>query len=757
MNIELIKTLIYFLPGGFLIFLAITITRDNFVSRLNRATGIMLFFAGIGPIAMVLGSMIERSSTGAVPFNETTLYNLYLIWEFFFPALLVFAWLFPVDRLRTFKHPRLRYLIYIPQLMHLLIVIFYTDINRFLNYLSAMGQSEGFASLILKPLSQVFAYLSIVVGFVRTYDTNIFGGLNLFYVLTAIYFIESGRKYITNPRLATQSRVVIWGIRAGLGLLIVAYLGTAVLPYKFTQNLETGLLMAALLIGGGIITYAIIRHQFLDVQLFFRQSFIYTVISATLVGAYIILGFQAKKMLMPIFGDSAEVVSYILIICLLLIFQPLSNWIDNFIRSMFMHTRTDYRNILERFSRQVISMFDPKQLRSTIEETLKTALLVERVYFVLYDDSVGEYAVQPSEDYARRRIINREDLMLRGINLLNSPTNFESLSNYKENSELAEILDELKIKLILPMKDTEHLLGFLALSAKVAGYRYSAEDFNLLGVLSNQMVTALTNARLYVESLEKLRLEEEVNMARQIQLDLLPSCPPQMLCAVISAQSTPSRTVGGDFYDFIPNRENHRMGIVIADASGKGMPAALLIAQIHAMIHSEVNNGNNIATMLKNMNNQVAVSTSSEKYVTLFYGELDQENGHFQFANAGHNYPILARANGEIELLDVGGPVIGAFPNMQYESSAVVLKPEDVLFFFTDGLSEAMNDHGEEYTEDRVRSFVACCRHEEPTSIMNKILDDVYKFSPHIPPQDDTTVIALKMTKDGLKINERQI
>jgi len=196
------------------------------------------------------------------------------------------------------------------------------------------------------------------------------------------------------------------------------------------------------------------------------------------------------------------------------------------------------------------------------------------------------------------------------------------------------------------------------------------------------------------------------------------------------------------------------MGIVIADASGKGMPAALLIAQIHAMIHSEVNNGNNIATMLKNMNNQVAVSTSSEKYVTLFYGELDQGNGQFHFANAGHNYPILARANGEIELLDVGGPIIGAFPDMSYGSSAVGLEPDDVLFFFTDGLSEAMNDREEEYTEDRIRNFVAGCRHKHPDSIIDMILEDVYEFSPHTPPQDDTTIIALKMTKDGLKVHE---
>lgn len=757
MNLELLKTLVYFLPGGFLIFLAITITRDNFTSRLNRVTGAMLFFAGIGPIAMILGYMIEQSPSGEVPFNQTTLYNLYLIWEFFFPTLLVFSWLFPVDRLRAFKHSRLLYLIFLPQLMHLVIVIFFGNINNLLSSLGTTESSSGFTGIILKPLSELFSYLLLLVGFIRTYEDIIFGGINLFYVLIAIYFVESGKKYLTNPRLLTQTRVVIWAIRLGLGLLIIVYLGTAIFSYEFPKSISTTLLLSALLIGGGIFTYAIIRHQFLDVQLFFRQSFIYTLISALLVGLYIILGVQSKKLLTPLFGDKAEIVSYVFIIFLLLIFQPISNWIDNFIRSMFMHTRTDYRNIIERFSRQVISMFDPGLLRQTIEETLKTALLVERVYFVLYDDRIGEYALLPSEDYAKRKVIDREDLMLRGINLLNVPTYFDSLSDYRENSALGEILDELKVKLILPMKDAEHLLGFLALTAKVAGYRYSAEDFNLLGVLSNQMVTALTNARLYVESLEKLRLEEELNMARQIQLDLLPSCPPEMACAAISAQSMPSRTVGGDFYDFIPSKVNRRMGIVIADASGKGMPAALMIAQVHAMIHSEVNNGNNIATMLENMNNQVAQSTSPEKYVTLFYGELEEETGLFHFANAGHNYPILARSNGEVVLLETGGPLIGAFQNMHYESSSIRLQPGDVLFFFTDGLSEAMNEKGEEYSEDRIRKLVLNNRDRDPQTLMEMILEDVRKFDPHIPPQDDTTMITMKIMKDYTVFNERQI
>jgi len=750
MQSELLQTLIFFLTGGFLVFLAITITRDNFTNRVNRATGAMIFFAGLGPLAIALGDIIiSQGPEAGVDLTETTVYNLYYIWELFFPSLLAFSWVFPVDRLRRFKHPRLRYLIVLPQLVHLALLTLYYRLVSLLNYLVESSEAEGLTGDILKPIAWLFSQLLLMVAWVHANEELIFGVVNIAYVLVALYFLEAGKRYLTNPRLLTQTRLVLWGTHLGLGLYILSFLCWSVWPTTLGKAAGTYLLIAAILTGGGFFAYAIVRHQFLNVQLVFRQSMIYTATSVILVGSYIILGMRSKDILTPLFGERAEVVSYVFILLILILFQPISLWVDNIVRSMFMRTRTDYRGIIERFSRQVISIFEPALLRQTIEETLKTAVLVDKVYFVLYDDSVGEYAILKSDDYGKRTVLDREDLMLRGINLLDTPTRYTSLTDYEEGSRLAEILNELGVRVILPMKDAQHLLGFLALTSKAAGYRYTAEDFNLLGVLSNQMVTALTNARLYADSLERLRLEEEVNMARQIQLDLLPSCPPKLRYSRICAKSTPSRTVGGDFYDFIPLKDKQRLGIVIADASGKGMPAALMVAQIQAIIRSEVNNGNPIPAVMKNMNTQVALSTSSEKYVTLFYAELELDTGLLHYANGGHNYPVLVRANGEMTLLEAGGPVIGAFPYIEYDSASVQLYKDDILFFFTDGLSEAMNAEGREYGEERIRQFVIDRRTKGPEAIMDEILDDVRLHDPTSPPQDDTTIITIKMT-DGV-------
>ena len=753
MEIGLAHSLIFFLTGGFLVFLSLTVVRDNLSNMTNRATGVLLFFAGLGPLVLALGYLFETTGSGTAPLPGSPIYNLYHIWEFFFPALVVFAWVFPIDRLRFFRHPRLRFLIVLPQFLHLALALLHDQLVNLCNLVIESAEAPGLRGDVAGAFDWLFAQLLLFLVFIRENDQIIFGTINLLYVILAVYFLEAGRRFVKNPRVVLQTRLVIRGLRIGLAAYVAAFLIWTSQEGPAVEMIGAYLALAAVIGGGGFFAYAIIRYQFLNVRLVFRQSLIHTLISAVLVGLFLTLAMRSEELLTPLFGASAEVVSYLVIVLLLLLFQPVSSWLDNFIGSMFMRTRTDYRNIIERFSRDVISVFNPTKLRTSIEETLKTSILVEKVYFVLFDDAIQEYAMLKSEDHDRRMIITRDDLMLRGINLLDSPSRMGALGDYEEGSKLAETLSDLGTRVVLPLKDSQHMLGFIALTSKAAGYRYTSEDLNLLGVLSNQMVAALTNARLYADSLERTRLEEEVNMARQIQLDLLPSRPPECRHSVISASSTPSRTVGGDFYDFIAIEEDNRLALVIADASGKGMPAALMVAQIQAIIRSEVNNGVEIKRLLRNLNDQVVSSTSAEKYVTLFYAELDLDHGILHYANAGHNYPVLVRGDGNVERLEIGGPVIGAFPNIHYESAKLQLKEEDLLFFFTDGLSEAMDSDGKEYGEDRIERFLTEKRTLSPGDIIDEILSDVRKHDPTSPPQDDTTIVSLKMT-DGLPRNE---
>ncbi|HSG99860.1 MAG TPA: GAF domain-containing SpoIIE family protein phosphatase, partial [candidate division Zixibacteria bacterium] len=376
-------------------------------------------------------------------------------------------------------------------------------------------------------------------------------------------------------------------------------------------------------------------------------------------------------------------------------------------------------------------------------------LMVEHVFFALYDDRVQEYAILPSEAYAIKHIIARNDIYLGAIGQLQRPAPVEELADFAEDSRLAQELQERSARLIFPLRDADRLLGFIILTGKVSGAKYSAEEMNLLQVLSNQLVGALTNARLYAETIEKRRLEEEVAMARQIQIGLLPRSLPGGDCFALAAHSVTSRTVGGDFYDVI-KLDDERYCLVIADASGKGMPAAMVITQIQAMIRSELNNNVGIQRALANVNNYLVSLTSAEKYATLCLGIFNSADNSFEYVNAGHNYPALIRRDGSIERLAVGGMIVGAFPGAQYESATVTLNSEEFIFFFTDGISETMNEAEEEYGEDRLIDFLRSLADKSlaPDDIIERTLEDVDRFFKEDPPADDRTIIVLKATHD---------
>ncbi|PKK84670.1 MAG: hypothetical protein CVT49_02280 [candidate division Zixibacteria bacterium HGW-Zixibacteria-1] len=745
---QIILTAVYFVFGGVFLFLAFSITRDNFSARLNRITGMMLFFAALGPVFLAFGEIVKPTVSAEAPFEESIIYNLLYLWELFFPAFLLFSWVFPIDRLSAMKRAKLRYLIFLPHIFHLILVIFFNNPERILTILD-IESGDGFLSLILEPLSSLLKWVVLGFTLLLSSEITLFSLINLIYAAMGIYFLIKGRSLVANPDIKKQSNMMVWGITAAVICYSIAFLVPQVLSIEISLSYQRPLLLITLLAGAGSVVWSVVTHRFLDITVLVRQSLVYTLSSAILVGVYILLVGQADKLITSFLGEKTTIVNIAFIVMALILFQPINVQLDNIIKRIFIKGRSDYRHVMEQLSKSLISVLDPEQLKSLIERTLRSSLMTERVYFVLYDDKLAEYVLQPSEDYAKRVIINREDYFLGGVNQLENLTFIDRLTLYNKNSQLYTEMQKRQVRLILPLKDADNLLGFLALTDKRSGFKYNAEDITMLGVITNQLVTALTNSRLYQDSLEKQRLSEELNMARQIQVELLPKCPPAADNFQICACSFPSKTIGGDFYDFI-HREDGTFGMVIADASGKGLPAALMVTQIQAMLRSEIGNNNDITRIMKNINHYVTQMTSSEKFATLFYGEFDPISCDFKYSNAGHNYPILVRADGTHEFLSRGGLLIGAFTGVLYEDGLVRMNDNDLLFFYTDGLSEAMNESGEEYGERRIIDYVTRNRNLTPDEIADGILKDKKKFDNTDPPSDDTTLIVLKVGKGAL-------
>jgi serine phosphatase RsbU (regulator of sigma subunit)/DNA-binding transcriptional regulator YhcF (GntR family) len=403
-------------------------------------------------------------------------------------------------------------------------------------------------------------------------------------------------------------------------------------------------------------------------------------------------------------------------------------------------------NVVEAFSKQLISVFDPEKLRGIVIENLQQFLMVKNVYFAIHDDRIDEYTILPSEDFSEKFVIDRNDELLTIINKSRLPISIDLLKYNKTQSLLLKELKAREITLILPLVENDQLLGFLALTGRISGLNFTNEELNLLIVLANQFVTALTTARFYVEALEKRRLDEELNMARQIQADLLPKELPDNEHFSLAAYSMPSQTIGGDFYDFIPIDEN-RFGLIIADGCGKGLPAAMLIAQIQAMMKSEINNGNDIRQILENVNKMVVRYTPKDKFVTLFYGVYDQSNNQFEYATAGHNYPIWLRAKGECDTLSKGGPALGLIEKTKYKTGRINLSANDVVLFYTDGVTETMDNAKEQYGENRLNDLLAQSRHLSAREIVDDILDDLNNFNNDEARQDDRTILVLKVSQ----------
>ncbi|MDH3216360.1 MAG: SpoIIE family protein phosphatase [Candidatus Krumholzibacteria bacterium] len=238
-------------------------------------------------------------------------------------------------------------------------------------------------------------------------------------------------------------------------------------------------------------------------------------------------------------------------------------------------------------------------------------------------------------------------------------------------------------------------------------------------------------------------MEADMATARQIQADLLPKELPDEPGLRVAAYCKPSLTVGGDFYDVIA-LDQDRIAIVIADASGKGLPAAMMISQLHGMFRSEINHGNDISITLRHVNDHLAAFSSPEKFATVFIGIFDRSTGEFEYANAGHNHPVLMRADGTSEPLEAGGTILGIFPGADFVTETVVLDAGDLLFLYTDGVTETRNATDEEYGEDRLLDLLRRHRERPADGVVETVLRDLGGFQATEPLQDDRTCLVLK-------------
>lgn len=288
-------------------------------------------------------------------------------------------------------------------------------------------------------------------------------------------------------------------------------------------------------------------------------------------------------------------------------------------------------------------------------------------------------------------------------------------------------------------------LGVLAVADKESRdgrvLDFTPTDARLLSLFANQAAAAIETARLHRDALEKERIESELELAAAIQRQILPRDVPSVAGLAIAAKNVPTRQVGGDYFDFFPLPDG-RLAFLVADVSGKGIPAALLVSTVHAAVHLQIDEAKSIADLVGRIDRHLQRYAATRKFLTGFFGVLEPAAGRLRYVSAGHNPALLRRASGAQEELKATGVPLGMFPNASWTEETVPFEPGDLLCVYSDGVTEALNAAEEEFGLERLSRILVPGL--APGEICGAIFEQVEAFAADVPQYDDQTVLLVR-------------
>ncbi|HST20324.1 MAG TPA: SpoIIE family protein phosphatase [Blastocatellia bacterium] len=394
--------------------------------------------------------------------------------------------------------------------------------------------------------------------------------------------------------------------------------------------------------------------------------------------------------------------------------------------------------------------------RTSLEDTLKMtidlvfqAIPAERGFLFLKEDGDltckiargAHHDALPTASQVQlsRSITNK--VISEGASVLTS----DAMHDPRFQSQNSIVLSQIRSVMAVPLASGEETFGMIYVDNPFHS-RFKEEDLKVLTTIASVASIKIEHERLLEERLEKRRMEEELKVASEIQMRLQPVAPPQIEGWDMTGVSFPCREIGGDYYDFIRRKSDNRLIVAVGDVSGKGTGAALLMSSLHAAVRAQSQTRLAISGVMREINEYIFENSPSNKFLTLFYGELDPETGTLVYSNGGHNTPMLMRATGEIIMLDQGGLPIGMMKGVQYQEATVFFNPGDSLIIYSDGITESINDRDEEFGEERLIEVVKHNLSRSASGIRDRIDEALSRFVGTTAPVDDMTLMIIKRT-----------
>ncbi len=312
---------------------------------------------------------------------------------------------------------------------------------------------------------------------------------------------------------------------------------------------------------------------------------------------------------------------------------------------------------------------------------------------------------------------------------------------------------ELEYGVALPLIANTELVGAMVISMNRQNQLPEGRALSILVGIAQQTALAVNNARLSHEAMARQRLDQELALAREIQTSFLPKDLPSVTGWGVCAAWQAARQVGGDFYDYI-GLPDGRYGMVIADVADKGVPAALFMALSRTLMRAVALTGRAPADALARVNEMILSDSHSDLFVTMFYAVWNPVSGDVVYANAGHNSPILIRADGEMTELHSKGIALGVIEHIAPEARVMQMQPGDVLLLYTDGITDTLQHDDREFGLPRLKQVLTGSCHGSAEEIINAIMDAVREFAGSEPPFDDQTLVVLKREKNSIKLGD---
>jgi serine phosphatase RsbU (regulator of sigma subunit) len=557
-----------------------------------------------------------------------------------------------------------------------------------------------------------------------------------------------------SPEARRKTRVMVWGTVAGVfpGLIAAA-------PYVIGKAPANLPFWAFVLIGSAgclvplSFAYAVVKHRVLEIPMLLKRSARYLLVKRGFA-VLVVLLFASVNALFTLSFSRFFAVNVNLAMAVGVGFGMILARVSApaLRRSTVRIDRAFFRSAYD--ARQVLERLAHKSRKATRREQL-AALLESEINEALHPASIAVYLEANDGRLTLQRAAARSDLapvlspelpLLRGLARRGEP--FEIPPPEAAEGPRASVFGPLQSECLVPLVGGDgHLTGVVALGSRLSEEPYSREDKRLLASVASQAGLALESIRLGEEIAERIeaerRVAQEMEYAKQVQAKLFPQKLPPLTTMEYAGRCLQARQVGGDYYDFL-SLGSARLGVVLADVAGKGISGALLMANLQANLRSQYALAlEDLPRLLKSVNQLFYQNTDDHSYATLFFADYHDSSRRLRYVNCGHLPPLLRRADGRIERLAATATVLGLFENWECAAEEVRLVPGDVLVLYSDGVTEAANDAGEEFGEARLIETLCAQPYLPAPALLEALLAAVEEFS-HGQQADDITLVVAR-------------